>query len=96
MLRERQDCSTHGSAPAYNRDMQSPITAIYENGVLRPLEPLDLEEHAVVSLAIVGVPAAAPDATVASPSPNPLPIPGDEEIAAWDAASDEAWNLIED
>jgi predicted DNA-binding antitoxin AbrB/MazE fold protein len=27
--------------------------AVFENGVLRPLEPLELAEHAVVSLAIV-------------------------------------------
>ena len=33
--------------------------AVYENGVLRPLEPLALPEHQVVSLAIVpeGAPA---------------------------------------
>jgi predicted DNA-binding antitoxin AbrB/MazE fold protein len=34
--------------------MHEPITAIYEHGVLKPLHPVDLKEHAVVSLAIVG------------------------------------------
>ncbi|HEV2971078.1 MAG TPA: antitoxin family protein [Pirellulales bacterium] len=34
--------------------MQEPITAIYENGVLKPLHPVDLKEHAVVSLTILG------------------------------------------
>jgi predicted DNA-binding antitoxin AbrB/MazE fold protein len=32
--------------------MQQLIQAIYENGVLRPLEPLDLAEHELVSLAV--------------------------------------------
>ena len=32
--------------------MRKQIEAIYENGVLRPLEPLDLEEHQRVRLTI--------------------------------------------
>ena len=32
--------------------MSKQIEAIYENGVLRPLEPLDLEEHQRVRLTI--------------------------------------------
>jgi predicted DNA-binding antitoxin AbrB/MazE fold protein len=32
--------------------MSQHITAIYENGVLKPLEPLDLQEQELVSLAI--------------------------------------------
>jgi len=32
--------------------MSKPIEAIYENGVLRPLEPLGLEEHQRVTVTI--------------------------------------------
>jgi predicted DNA-binding antitoxin AbrB/MazE fold protein len=34
--------------------MNSPFPAIYENGVLKPLQPVDLKEPEVVSPAIVG------------------------------------------
>jgi predicted DNA-binding antitoxin AbrB/MazE fold protein len=34
--------------------MTEPITAIYENGVFRPLQSVDLNDHTIVSLAIVG------------------------------------------
>lgn len=33
--------------------MRKNLKAVYENGVLRPLEPVDLEEHARVTLRIV-------------------------------------------
>jgi len=33
--------------------MNDPFQAIYEHGVLRPLEPVDLKEAEVVSLALV-------------------------------------------
>lgn len=39
--------------------MTHTITAIYENGVLRPLEPLDLPEHARVHIAIEPAPINA-------------------------------------
>ena len=32
--------------------MSQPVKAVYEDGVLRPLEPLDLKEEEVVSLVI--------------------------------------------
>ena len=32
--------------------MNERIQAIYENGVLRPLQPLDLDEHAIVWLSV--------------------------------------------
>ncbi len=32
--------------------MDNPVRAIYENGVLRPLHPLGLEEHEVVWLVV--------------------------------------------
>jgi predicted DNA-binding antitoxin AbrB/MazE fold protein len=47
------------SAPlssAYNKDMPLQVEAIYENGVLRPLQALDLseQEHVMVSVVKVG------------------------------------------
>jgi predicted DNA-binding antitoxin AbrB/MazE fold protein len=53
--------------------------AVYENGVLRPLAPLELAEHAVVSLAIM--PVAAP------------PVPRDEASNALEAWLEEASRL---
>lgn len=37
--------------------MNNPITAIYENGVLRPLTPLELPEHTQVQVYVQPVPA---------------------------------------
>ena len=39
--------------------MDQTITAIYENGVLRPLTPLALPEHTVVEISIRPLPSAA-------------------------------------
>ncbi len=36
--------------------MQRTVAAVYENGVLRPLEPLDLPEHERVQVTIAGPP----------------------------------------
>ena len=36
----------------YHGDMQQKIQAIYENGVLKPLEPLNLADHEQVSLTV--------------------------------------------
>jgi predicted DNA-binding antitoxin AbrB/MazE fold protein len=36
------------------------LQAVYENGVLRPLEPLDLREHQVVSVQITDAAATEP------------------------------------
>jgi predicted DNA-binding antitoxin AbrB/MazE fold protein len=38
--------------------MTNPITAIYENGVLRPLTPLELPEHAQVQIYVQPAPPA--------------------------------------
>jgi predicted DNA-binding antitoxin AbrB/MazE fold protein len=38
---------------AYNEGMRVQVDAVYENGVLRPLEPLDLNEHERVTLSVV-------------------------------------------
>jgi len=39
--------------------MDQTVTAIYENGVLRPLDPLDLPEHAKVHISITPLQAPA-------------------------------------
>jgi len=36
--------------------MERTVAAVYENGVLRPLEPLDLPEHQEVQVTIAGPP----------------------------------------
>src|ERR1039458_1078740 len=41
------------SVPAYSGDeMNRQVEAVYENGVLRPLEPLPLKEHKKVSVTV--------------------------------------------
>ena len=37
----------------YNRGMPLQVDAVYENGVLRPLQPLDLREHEHVLVSVV-------------------------------------------
>jgi predicted DNA-binding antitoxin AbrB/MazE fold protein len=41
--------------------MRKTLQAIYENGVLRPLEPLDLPEHQQVAVVVLEVPTASSD-----------------------------------
>ena len=36
--------------------MTKTVTAIYEHGVLRPLTPLDLSEHAIVQISVAPLP----------------------------------------
>lgn len=50
---------TYGAIPQYTCSMSQEFEAIYENGVLRPLKPVELREHEVVS---VCVQSAADDA----------------------------------
>ena len=38
---------------AYNSAMEMQVDAVYENGVLRPLQPLGLAEHEQVSLTVI-------------------------------------------
>lgn len=33
--------------------MQAPFTAIFEDGVLKPLQPVNLKEHRIVSLSVI-------------------------------------------
>jgi predicted DNA-binding antitoxin AbrB/MazE fold protein len=42
---------------AYNSGMPLQVDAVYENGVLRPLQPLDLREHERVLVSVVKAPA---------------------------------------
>ena len=47
--------------------MQEPIEAVYENGVFRPLGPVDLPEHAHVRIEPADTGA---EASITSPSPQ--------------------------
>jgi predicted DNA-binding antitoxin AbrB/MazE fold protein len=41
--------------------MRKSLQAIYENGVLRPLEPLGLQEHQQVAITVSELPVARPE-----------------------------------
>jgi predicted DNA-binding antitoxin AbrB/MazE fold protein len=49
--------------------MNNPVTAIYENGILRPLAPLNLPEHVQVQITIQ--PLDNPKGPSVSNSPKP-------------------------
>jgi predicted DNA-binding antitoxin AbrB/MazE fold protein len=49
---QRMNCWTPAKTVGYNQNMTQYITAIYEHGVLKPLGPLELREHEVVSLVL--------------------------------------------
>ena len=53
------------SGNSYNRTMQVQVEAVYENGMLRPLQPLNLMEHEQVTV-IVSAGSAVDD----GPEPN--------------------------
>jgi predicted DNA-binding antitoxin AbrB/MazE fold protein len=62
MIHGRSFNSTIGGevqARCYNKTMLLRVEAIYEKGVLRPLQPLDLKEHERVVVSVVK--ATAPD-----------------------------------
>src|SRR5436853_6498595 len=46
--------------PAEEPDMTTTVRAVYENGVLRPTEPLALTEGQTVSVTVAPVPPAPP------------------------------------
>lgn len=52
----------------YNSDMSRAFPAIYENGVFRPLQPVALREHEVVTLSIAGDGEASVAVQPASPN----------------------------
>lgn len=71
--------------------MNSTITAVYENGVLRPLTPLTLPEHSRVELQIVTQAAAPPDreqvrqALLAAGVIHPQPAPEERPVVISEA-----------
>ena len=76
--------------------MSEIITAIYENGVLRPLSPLSLSEHQTVQLQVLSVNPASGDiqyalqsliaAGVVAPPPHRDDIELVSEEARWELA----------
>jgi Protein of unknown function DUF104 len=58
--------------------MERTVRAVYEKGVLLPLEPLELEERQQVTITISEAPDVAPE--------HPLLVPPDEWL---DAANDD-------
>lgn len=63
------------------------VDAVYENGVLRPLQPLDLREHERVLVSVVKIPAEGRSTLaveytekVKKELPNAEPAPGIEEV----------------
>ena len=60
--------------------METTIAAIYEKGLLRPLEPLDLNEGTRVNIVVVDS-AAAAFAQLAAIAALPLEIERDEAAA---------------
>ena len=67
--------------------MTTAVEAIYENGVLRPLQPLALPEHAHVRLSVETLPDDADRATWLAQSERRL-----REV--WDNAADEVFNEL--
>lgn len=64
--------------------MSKRLEAVYENGVLRPLEPLDLEEHQRVTVTIEASGAPSKDDTEGLADVSPLPQNGAELVAYWE------------
>jgi predicted DNA-binding antitoxin AbrB/MazE fold protein len=58
--------------------MNAPFPAIYENGVFKPLHPVDLKEHEVVRLAVV---SQEPTAASTAGQPSALAAMLDETAA---------------
>lgn len=52
----RGHANFEGWISAYNGGMPLQVDGVYENGVLRPLQPLDLREHERVLVSVVKVP----------------------------------------
>ena len=67
--------------------MHKRLEAIYENGVLRPLEPVDLEEHQRVTVTIEENGARFIDDTEAPVEEVPIPTNGAELVAYWEEQS---------
>lgn len=52
MAENNGERSTQHIRLRYNSGMSQHVRAIFENGVLKPLDPLDLEEEEVVSVSV--------------------------------------------
>ncbi len=59
------------------------LEAVYENGVLRLLEPVDLEEHQRVTVTIDENGMGAADEAERGQSKSPMPTSGTELVAYW-------------
>ena len=64
--------------------MHKRLEAIYENGVLRPLEPVDLEEHQRVTVTIEDSGASSDNDTISSSEESINPTNGAELVAYWE------------
>ena len=60
------------------------LEAVYENGVLRLLEPVDLEEHQRVTVTIDENGARATDEAERGQPESPMPTHGAERVGYWE------------
>jgi predicted DNA-binding antitoxin AbrB/MazE fold protein len=60
------------------------LEAVYENGVLRLLEPVDLKEHQRVTVTIDENGARAADEATRGQQESPMPTSGAELVAYWE------------
>ncbi len=64
--------------------MHKRLEVVYENGVLRPLEPVDLEEHQRVTVTIEENGARSINETEGPLEEPPIPTNGAELVAYWE------------
>jgi predicted DNA-binding antitoxin AbrB/MazE fold protein len=60
------------------------LEALYESGVLRLLEPVDLEEHQRVTVTIDENGSRAADEVEPGQPESPMPTNGEELVAYWE------------
>jgi predicted DNA-binding antitoxin AbrB/MazE fold protein len=82
-----QQNATADEVSAYNGRMPLQVDAIYENGVLRPLQPLDLTEHEHVVVSVVKTAASGRSSLaleyierIKREQQDAEPAPGHEEL----------------
>ncbi len=68
--------------------MAKTIHAVYEDGVLKPREPLDLPEHQEVAITLVSFPLSDPVQTLLQFIRHPVERPLEEMIAASEVEAD--------
>ena len=64
--------------------MSKRLEAVYENGVLRLLEPVDLQEHQHVTVTIDENGARSTHEAERDRQDSPMPINGAELVAYWE------------